>query len=152
MYVFRQKEYSLKMTQAIAKVGRALGSGNIQSKRKALKLEKKILSPIAKGKTAIEKGTKAVNQAALNPGATVNNNIIAPSIETPLTATALKAVPVPGASALVKPLGKPEKALWKKVGVNKKLEKTAKSYPSSKVGRTVESGINGIVKGIQSSI
>lgn len=58
MYVFRQKEYSLKMTQAIAKVGRALGSGNIQSKRKALKLEKKILSPIAKGKQQLRKEQK----------------------------------------------------------------------------------------------
>lgn len=85
--------------------------------------------------------------AMINPGEVVNSKIIEPSIKSPITAVALKAVPVPGSSAAIGTVGKPERWLWKKVGVSKHLDKASNNYENSKTARLVKGIINGAVEG-----
>ena len=147
----KQKEYSTALARGLAGFNRkVLRKTPMQAKRAAIRGEKKILTPIAKpvlkASKAIEKGNVAINQAITNPGKVVNTKVIQPSIEAPITSVAMKAVPVPGTSALVSVVGKPEKAMWKKVGIGDRMSKAAEKYAESKGGKYVEGAINGVVR------
>lgn len=85
------------------------------AKRSAIKTQNKVLEATARGLNKIEGVKMAANQAAINPGRVVNTKVIQPSIEAPITSVAMKTVPIPGTSALVSVVGKPEKTIWKRL-------------------------------------
>lgn len=100
-------------------------------------------------KKIIESGKKLTGNAkrnadliALDPGRFVNNNIIGETIKTPVTGAALKAVPIPGSSAAIKYVGKPEKFLQKKLGVSGKFDKAGETYKKSKFAERLRRGLN----------
>lgn len=143
----KQKEYSTALARGLAGFNKnILRKSPMQAKRAAIIEERKILTPIAKPlvkvSKAIEKGSDAANQVIMNPGRAFNNKIVQPSIEAPLTSVAMKAVPIPGSSALVSYVSKPEKAMWKKVGIGDKMSRAANKYGNSKGSKYVEEGIN----------
>lgn len=148
----KQKEYSLAMTRGLARVNRVLGKSPMQAKRAAVKQQDKILTPIAQGVGKYQHAKAAVVSAAQNPGAVVNKKIIQPSIEAPVTAVALKAVPIPGSSAAIKIVGKPEKAMWKKVGLGDKMHRAAERYGDTKLAKYVEGGVNGAVVSLKNML
>lgn len=139
MIILRQKEYSTKLGRNLARFNRfVLRRPKIKAYRKAIKTDNSI-------KNAINSAKDKLNEAALNPGNVLNKDIIGPSIETPVTATALKAVPLPGTSALIKKVNKPEKYLLKKLKIADKLENISHKYTDSKVAKNIEKTINGTV-------
>ena len=142
------------MTRGLAKVNRVLGKSPMQAKRAAINQQDKALTSIVKGKMALE------SIARTNPGKLVNEKIIRPSIEAPATAIALKAIPIPGASAAVNVVGRPEKKFWRGIYVPSKrgritryeslgnrMHRTSERYMNTKTARNVEGVING---GLQS--
>lgn len=131
MIIYRkQKEYST----GLGRLATILKKPNIASKRKAISVKNKI-----------NQVKDSINNIALNPGETVNRYIVKPSIETPITATALNAVPVPGTSSLVGYIGKPEKAFYKRIGVDEKLKIAADKYMNTKASKYLEGIINSAV-------
>lgn len=136
MIIYRkQKEYSTRLGRTLAGINKTiLKKPNIASKRSAVLAEKKI-----------NKVKDSINNVVLNPGETVNRYIVKPSIETPITATALNAVPIPGTSGLVGYIGKPEKAFYKKIGVDKKLKNAADKYMNTKASKYIEGVVNSAV-------
>lgn len=146
----KQKEYSTHLEKGLAGFNKTiLRKSPMQAKRAAIIEERKILTPFAKPalkvSKAIENGNLALNQLATNPGEVINKKVIQPSIEAPITSLAMKAVPVPGSSALIGIVGKPEKTMWKRLGVGDKMSKAANKYTTSKGGKYVEGAINGVV-------
>ena len=152
MIILRQKDYSLKMTRRLAILNRASGKSPMQAKRAAIRQQNKILTPLARGMGKMQKMKNALNSVAMNPGAAVNSKIIQPSIESPVTAVALKAVPVPGSSALVNVVGRPERKMWKKVGLGDKMHRVAERYGNTKTARYVEGGVNGALNSMKAML
>lgn len=146
MIILRQKEYSTPLARAIAGFNKnILRKTSISSKRGAIKSQNKI-------NNAINEGKSQVNQLVMNPGKFVNDNVISPAIETPLTTTALTlGVPVPGTEVLGKYVGKPEKMMWNKLGVGKKMRDLSNKYTNSNISKRVEGAVNGAIKGVRTT-
>lgn len=141
--IIKRKLYSLAGTRILAGFNKkVLRKAPMAAKRSAIKTQNKVLSGVARGLNKIEGVKMATNQAAINPGRVVNTKVIQPSIEAPITSVAMKTVPIPGTSALVSVVGKPEKTMWKKIGVGDKMSKAASKYVDSKGGRVVEDVVN----------
>lgn len=135
IYRGRQKNYSTPFSRALSGFNRnVLGKSRIASNRAAIV-----------GRNRISNIKNSINEVVMNPGKAVNSGLIQPSIETPVTAVALNAVPIPGSSALVKVVGKPEKTLYKRIGWGDKLQKLSERYPNTTLAKNIEGGINGVL-------
>ena len=151
--IIKRKLYSLTGTRFLAGFNKkVLRKSPMAAKRSAVKTQNKVLTGVARGLNKVENVKTAVNQAAINPGRVVNTKVIQPSIEAPLTSVAMKAVPIPGSSALVGVIGKPEKAMWKKLGVGEKMSRASNRYVNSKGGLAVENTINGAVNSLKNTL
>lgn len=140
--IIKRKLYSLTGTRVLAGFNKkVLRKTPMAAKRSAIKTQNKVLEATARGLNKIEGVKMAANQAAINPGRVVNTKVIQPSIEAPITSVAMKTVPIPGTSALVSVVGKPEKTMWKKIGVGDKMSKAASKYVD-RGGRVVEDIVN----------
>lgn len=141
--IIKRKLYSLTGTRVLAGFNKkVLRKTPMAAKRSAIKTQNKVLEATARGLNKIEGVKMAANQAAINPGRVINTKVIQPSIEAPITSVAMKTVPIPGTSTLVSVIGKPEKTMWKKIGVGDKMSKAASKYVDSKGGRVVEDIVN----------
>lgn len=94
------------------------------------------------GKKLTGKAKRNADMIALDPGRFVNNNIIGETIKTPVTGAALKTIPIPGSSAAIKYVGKPEKFLQKKLGVSGRFDKAGETYKKSKFAERLRTGLN----------
>lgn len=151
--IIKRKLYSLAGTRFLAGFNKkVLRKSPMAAKRSAVKTQNKVLTGVARGLNKVENVKTAVNQAAINPGRVVNTKVIQPSIEAPLTSVAMKAVPIPGSSALVGVIGKPEKAMWKKLGVGEKMSRASNRYVNSKGGLAVENTINSTVNSLKNTL
>lgn len=135
IYRKQQRDYSTKIGRSLMAINKnILRKPKVQAGRSAVK-----------GERRIKELKKSINEVAYNPGKTVNEGLIRPVIETPVTAVTLGAAPIPGASALVKVVGKPEKSIYRKLGWSKKMEKWSNKYPRTRVAQGIENGINAAV-------
>lgn len=146
MIILRQKEYSTPLARTIAGFNKnILRRSNIASKRGAIKSQNAINNVVNEGKSQI-------NQLAINPGKFINDNVISSAIETPLTTTALTVgVPVPGTEVLGKYVGKPEKLMWNKLGIGKKMSNLSNKYLNSNASKRVEGAVNGAIRGTRAA-
>lgn len=159
MIILRRKEFSTALSRGLAKFNKTiLRKTPMEAKRSAIKGERKILTPIARGMNKIQHLNNSLQSTALNPGAAINRGVEITlrhpiSTTTQIVGKATMAVDPTGIGLV--PIGAVGTA--GEVALRKYSPKYARitdrlgnKYRNSKNTKYIEGGINGVVNSIKS--